>query len=251
MNFLKVANIPDKIVSKVIVDYKISEESIETLKEFGVNCIKSKKCNNVYSEISGHPDIQCIYLGNRELIIEPAMFSSYKEEYIDIGFDVIRGNTILSNKYPKDIAYNGCIIGDKFVHNLKYTDEILLERIREKDLKLINVKQGYTKCNISIINENNIITSDRGIEKELSKYLNVLFIENESNIKLENMQGFIGGATGLISNNIWCINGDINRLNNCNKVIDFLQLNNIQIVCLNNSDIIDIGSIVPIKYKDE
>ena len=56
------------------------------------------------------------------------------------------------------------------------------------------------------------------------------------------------GASGLISNDTWCINGDINRLKNCNKILDFASLNNIEILCLNNTDIIDIGSILPIIY---
>ena len=248
MNFVEKANLPNKKVSKVIVDYRITKESEETLNNIGIQCIKTKKCNNVYDEISGHTDIGLIHLGNNELIVENTMYSQYEKIFKELDINLIRGNTILENKYPKDIAYNGCIIGNKFVHNLKYTDSLLLQKVKEKGFDLININQGYSKCSISIVNENNIITSDRGIEKELSKYLNVLYIEAENNIKLGKMQGFIGGATGLISNNIWCINGDINRLKNCAKILDFLKLNNMEIVCLNNSEIVDIGSLIPIKY---
>lgn len=248
MNFVEMPNLPSKKVSKVIVDYRISKESEITLNNIGIQCIKTIKCNNVYDEISGHTDIQLIHIGDNEIIVENTMYDIYNSIFKNININLIKGNTILKNKYPEDIAYNGCIIGDKFVHNLKYTDSILLEKLKEKGFELINVNQGYSKCSISIVNENNIITSDRGIEKEVSKYMNVLYIEDETNIKLGNMQGFIGGATGLISNNIWCINGDINRLKNCNKILDFLKLNNMEVLCLNNLEVVDIGSIIPIIY---
>lgn len=248
MNYVEKANIPNKKVSKVIVDYRISNESEKTLNNIGIECIKTKNCSNVYEEISGHTDIQLMHVGDKEIIVENTMYDMYNSVFKDLDIKLIKGNTKLKDTYPKDIAYNACIIGDMFVHNLKYTDSILIEKTKEKDFKLINVNQGYSKCSISIVNENNIITSDKGIEKQLSKYLNVLYVEDEKNIKLGNMQGFIGGSTGLISNNIWCINGDINRLNNCNKILDFLKLNNMEIVCLNNSEVVDIGSIIPISY---
>ncbi|MBE5822213.1 MAG: hypothetical protein E7311_06500 [Clostridiales bacterium] len=248
MNFVECPNIPNKKVSKVIVDYRISEESEKCLNTIGIECIKTKKCNSVYDEISGHTDIQLIHLGENELIVEKSMYNEYSEIFKNIDVNLIKGDTILKDKYPLDIAYNGCIIGNKFIHNLKYTDEVLLNKIEQKGFRLIDINQGYSKCSISVVNGNNIITSDRKIEKELSKYLNVLYIENEDNIKLGKMQGFIGGATGLISQDVWCINGDINRLKNCNKILDFLNLNNIKVMCLNDSEVIDIGSILPIIY---
>ena len=248
MEYVKKANLPNKKVSKVIVDYRISKESEKTLNKIGIDCIKTVKCKYVYDEINGHPDIQLLHLGDNNVIVANNLFNEYKEILEKLHFNIVSGETTLKEKYPLDIAYNGCIIGNIFVHNLKYTDKILLENLKQMGLNLVNVNQGYSKCSISILNENNIITSDIGIEKALSKYINVLYIEDETNIVLGNMKGFIGGASGLISNDIWCINGDINRLKNCNKILDFLKLNKIELLCLNNSEVVDIGSILPIIY---
>ena len=210
------------MIGKAIVAGNINKKSIEKLKELYLDIFQTQKCVDVYDEISYHPDIQT-FVNNNKIIISPNMYDLYKENIQNEKILVYKGDSYLSLKYPQDIMYNACIVGKYFIHNLKYTDKKVLEYIENERYKIININQGYSKCSISVVDENSIITSDRGIEKELSKYLDVLYIDPEKNIKLGNMQGFIGGATGLINEN-WCINGDINILKQCNKIIDYINL---------------------------
>lgn len=210
--------------------------------------VKTLPCKDVYKEISYHPDIQMAYVGDGNVIVCPNMYDKYVDLFEDIGLSCIRGITSLKDTYPYDIAYNACIIDRFFIHNLKYTDPVLLNYVKTVGFECINVNQGYTKCNISVVDKDSIITSDKGIERELKQYFDVLYINPDENILLGNMIGFIGGATGLIGKNKWAINGDIYRLNEADKIIDFLKRRNIEIVCLNKGEIRDIGSIIPIKY---
>ena len=64
-----------------------------------------------------------------------------------------------------DIAYNGVKVGNCFFHYFNYTDSKIIEYYKANGDKLINDKQGYTKCSVAIINENAIITSDTKIAK--------------------------------------------------------------------------------------
>ncbi len=235
------------MMRKVIVAGNINKESIKTLEKFNVDIFTTSKCDSVYDEISYHTDIQ-MFIDGRNIIIEPKLYDKYVEELNkENNFIIEKGESFLTDSYPKDIMYNSCIIGKYFIHNLEYTDKKILEYIDKNNYEKINIKQGYSKCSISIVDENSIITSDKGIAKELSKYLDVLYIEPDENIRLGNMAGIIGGATGLIDNN-WLINGDINRLKECDKIINFVKQKNKEIVCLNNGEIEDVGSILFIKY---
>jgi len=236
--FVENSNIPNKDLKTCISSININN----------MQNIKVQKCLDVYDSISYHADIQMIHIGNNEIIIEPNMYDKYINEFEKIGLKCIKGQNSISNKYPKDVCYNGCIIGDYFIHNLKYTDPVLLEYVKKKGLKCINVEQGYTKCNISIVNACSFITQDMGIYSGLKDIFDILYIQPDKSIKLGNMQGFIGGATGLIGYNKWFINGDINRLREKDKILDFLKSKNVEYISIPGENIVDIGSIIPIKY---
>lgn len=244
IQFVKQANLPIKNVNMCIV---AGNELVYLGQD--IVCIKTQECKEVYKEIAYHPDIQMCYLGDGKIVICPNMYDKYVKEFEQIGLTCIRGKSRLTSSYPYDIAYNACIIDKFFIHNLEYTDSVLLEEAKKMNLKCIHVNQGYTKCNISVVDSHSIITSDKGIEKELSKYFDILYINPDENILLGNMFGFIGGATGLIANNKWAINGNIYNLKQYDNVISFLKKKNIEILCLNREKICDIGTIIPIKYE--
>ena len=44
------------------------------------------------------------------------------------------------------IAFNVVIISGILFHNLKYTDRGIVEYCEQKGIRMVNVKQGYTKC---------------------------------------------------------------------------------------------------------
>ena len=141
-------------------------------------------------------------------------------------------------KYPQDVLYNVCQIGDKIIGS-KYTDASIKPNIL--------VKQGYTKCSIAITSKNSCITSDKNIEEVLEQNnIDVLYVEVE-NIKLlkkdgteSTMQGFIGGAT-LIFDNKFVLFGDSNNLSNKDKIIQHLDKYNLELVDFKGLHIYDYG----------
>lgn len=247
MKFLDTPNLPKKRVKLVLVDGRINRNVQSKLISCGIDYIKTKPVNSLYPAISYHPDI-CFYHLEKNIIVHaPGVCKETLKQLHDFGFQLLKGNSQLTSKYPKNICYNGARIGRYFFHNIKYTDEIIMNYLKKREIEIIHVNQGYTKCSISVVDENSLITMDKGIAKAAEKKgLDVLLIE-EDGIILEGLdKGFIGGSTGLIDKNKWAICGNIEKLKSAKKIYDFLYRKEIEIVCLDDQEPVDVGSIIPL-----
>ncbi|OLS02846.1 DUF6873 family GME fold protein [Tissierella creatinophila] len=237
--------IPLKNADTVIIAGNISEEIYGNLKKMNLRVIKTIPHKKVHSSIKYHPDIVIHPINNNILVTEPSVYEYYKEEFKNTNIEIIKGEKDLDCKYPLDIAYNVGRIANLAIHNFKYTDEVLKYYLKKQNLELINVNQGYTKCSIAIIGQNDIITSDTFIDKTLKKYgVNSLRIE-PGDIFLEDQDyGFIGGCTGNISNKEVLFSGCIDEHPEKEKIEDFISNLNKKIVYLSKEKINDIGTII-------
>lgn len=224
------------------VDYRISEIEEKNLKHLGLNLIKVPKHPKLYDAIDGHPDIQINIIDKNTLIL--AQNSS--EELFDSipkGIKVIKSSCQLESEYPKNIALNAVNLKDYFIHNLKFTDSSLLEQIKEK--KLINIKQGYSKCSIAIVSEKALITSDKGIYKALAPYGFDILLIPSGDISLPGLDyGFIGGTCGLISKDQMVFFGNLEKHPYGDDIKNFLAKYNVKPIYLSNDKLIDRGSIL-------
>lgn len=215
-------------MQNLIIDSRIREEEAQYLSKY-FNIIKLALSDDVYEEISGHSDIFYCKINNK---IITAPNSTFKEKQFSLG------KSPVGRKYPNDVLYNICQIGENIIGS-KYVDKSIRPNIL--------VKQGYVKCSICITSDNSCITTDRGIEKRLKEEkIDVLYIE-EDNIKLlkkdksiSNMKGFIGGAT-LIYNNKFILFGDSNKLLNKNKILEHLKKYKLELVDFKGLDVYDYG----------
>ncbi len=138
---------------KIIIDSRMRVEEKEYLKNIG-EIIEITPEKNVYEEISAHPDIFICKIKNK-IIISQNWKNKMNIENIEYG------ESYVSYKYPEDIKYNVCQIGNNVIHNFKYTDKKVMKIIDEFNLNKIHVNQGYSNCSISVISENACITSDK------------------------------------------------------------------------------------------
>lgn len=180
------------------------------------------KCDQVYPAIKTHPDILMCHLGSE-------LFKGKPEK--------------IGDKYPKDIRYNCACTGKYFIHNLKYTDEKLLSRAKELGMTLINVAQGYTKCNVVVVNQNAIITSDMGIYKACKDKLKVLLIAPGQILLPQMNTGFLGGASGRIDDEI-LFNGDLRQHSDFTRIVKFIQNEGLKAVWFEGYPLTDIGTII-------
>jgi len=248
MNYVNLPNIPEKPVKLVLIDGRINKEVEDSLSKLSIKLIKTMEYSRVGASISYHPDIMFHHIQDEYIVCAPDINPTLLDKLAFEGFTLIKGNTVLSKNYPDDIAYNVARVGKFAFHNFKYTDSVLRDMLEKADVELVNIKQGYAKCSVSVINEKSIITADKGIAKAAEiKGIEAILIEPEEGILLTGMNmGFIGGSSGLISKNKWAVTGNISTLKSFQQIKDFLIKKGIEIITLSDGQVTDIGSIIPL-----
>ncbi|MGL5716675.1 MAG: DUF6873 family GME fold protein [Paraclostridium sp.] len=244
--------ITDGELCLALVDKRITCDMELELKRRNIEIIKTIECKECYEAIKYHPDICVCNLGNGNIVVAPNVYDYYNEILTKRGFNVIEGNKYIGRKYPDNIAYNICIFGNYALHNFKYTEGNILNYINEKKIIKINLKQGYSKCSICIVDDNSIITSDEGIYNTVKAYNIDCLLIKEGNINLFNLDyGFIGGCTGLIDINKLAFLGDVTKHPDYIKIKKFLESKNKEVVCLSEEELLDLGSIIPLITRKE
>ncbi|MEG0295455.1 MAG: hypothetical protein RR620_01975 [Clostridium sp.] len=227
------------------VDYKITTEEFTSLKKLGFNIIKIPKCTDVYNAINGHPDIQLCILNNitKEVIINKNISSEFKNQLIKNKISYKESYYEIMSPYPNNIGLNALITDEFLIHKISNTDKNLLN-IFESSKKLINVKQGYTKCSCLQISDKAIITNDKGLHKKLLELSFDVLLLPYGDIILEDFDyGFIGGVGGMISAKELALFGNLNKYKYGEDVKSFLSKHDVTPIYLANTKLIDRGSL--------
>ena len=247
MNFVRTSFIPEYKILLALIDRRITKDMKAKLNDLNINIIESTPCIQTYDAINCHPDITILKINDNNIIVAPNVYDYYSKKLCPLGFNIIKGNSLIKSKYPYNIAYNVAIFGKYAIHNLKYTDKKVLEFLDKNNFTKINVKQGYCKCSICIVDENSIITSDEGIYKEVIKHDIDCLLIDKGHIDLFDLSyGFIGGCSGLISKDDLIFFGDISKHPNYNEIKKFVENKNKNIISLSDEKLLDLGSLIPL-----
>jgi hypothetical protein len=265
-------------MSYVFMSKKANSILKNAIQQDGHSLIEVEATVQVYPGIASHADIYLCSIGG-ELVVAPEQLSNLEQQLttkgysfsdgfictgLDIGsdtqsdgfshgrlcgFSYAIGKTNLTAKYPGTIPYNAAVFGNYFMHNLSFTDTLLLEKARGKGLTLIDVAQGYTKCNTVVVDDNAIITSDPGIAAAASMFgIDVLTI-SQGHVLLEGFDyGFLGGASGRIGDKIY-FNGDLSAHPDCQQIITFIASRGLHAKFFPVYPLEDIGSIIVVDNK--
>lgn len=239
-------------IMKLIIDGRMRQIEKLKLKELGYELIELKQSPNVYTEISSHVDVFTCKVGCA-LIIEPSQYeylkTQLKYEETQEQMKILKGIEKVEVKYPFDIKYNVCTIGKKAFHKFEFTDLKIKEELNKQGYEFVNTTQGYTNCSIAVIDENSAIVTDKGLYKILKKHnIDVLYLENELDIKLldvngySNRKGFIGGAISRVGENI-VVFGDLDKIDIDKKMRNFIQSKYLKIIEFKELDVIDYGGV--------
>lgn len=227
------------------VDYRVTTEELNNLIKLEIDPIIVPKSPLVYPAIDGHVDIQIAVVDKcqRKVVINKDIDQSFINILKEKSIDYLLSQNSLSDKYPKDIILNGFITDEYFIHNLNYTDPTLLKAQQNK--KLINVKQGYTKCSILPISDNVIITNDLGIYNSLDKNVFDILLVPPGDILLPSLNyGFIGGVGGMISKNKLALFGELEHYQYGSEIYNFLYKYDVEPIYLRKGKLIDRGSLL-------
>lgn len=225
----------------IVVDRNIEISLLTKLKELDF-VILTKENLNILNGINTHPDMLVRPLLGKDVVVDLDNYEYYKN-FLK-GYNIYKSKKLYGD-YPRDVALNFVVFKNYFIHNLKATDEFVLSYYMAKGYKLIDVKQGYTKCNI-VVGKNSLITSDVDIYNKLKDEINILLISHKG-IELNNFNyGFIGGASGLVGDKIYFF-GDIKYHKDGESIKNFLEYNKEKFVNLLDKPLKDYGSIIEIK----
>lgn len=237
-------NLPTSSVTNVVIsgEYNYIKDELNRL---GISTITTKSSSYLPFYERYHPDMQFSYFkkGNVAITNNTPVLA---QQLAGIGVELNFTNSSISPQYPYNIYYNHIILNNIIICNEKYTDRYVYDYCKENNFKIINVKQGYTKCSTAIINSEAIITSDTGIYNACKNTFDVLKIE-PGYISLYGYDyGFIGGCCGKLSSDILAFTGKINEHKNYNDILAFLHNHKVNVQELTNKPLVDIGSIIPI-----
>ena len=201
----------------------------------------------VQEPVSCHPDMFMCCLGSdgdAHIIFCPDIGDVIRQDS-GSSFSLFRpGSSSLKRDYPYDIAYNAACTGRYFIHNLNCTDSFLLAEARRLGMIFVDVKQGYAKCSTVVVDEDSVITYDRGIVRRCTAAgMNVLQV-SPGHVVLEGYGcGFIGGASGRIGNTVF-FNGDLPAHPDFRAIRDFIEERGISVKWFPEWPLTDIGTII-------
>ena len=239
--FIETPNLPKGKATSLICG-GLNNELIEFLTSREIEIIYTEKNNYVDKSISDNCDISALYLGNGKIIVDnqqKKLIETLKEKNLT----VIESQKPVKDSYPDDIILNHAIVGGYIIGKKRYFDQSVVENTDK--FNVIDVKQGYAKCSALVVDSHSIITDDKSIaENAVKNGLECLFIE-KGDVHLDGHEyGFIGGASGKISENEILFFGDISKHRNYPEINNFLSCRNIEIISL-SFPLTDFGGIIP------
>ena len=219
---------------------------IDYMKSLG-HVVLIPKDPRIDSRISSHPDLVLSIVDNNLIIDENASESIFSQ--LDANaIPYIKTSSNLGSMYPNDIPYNAVVTKNFLIHNLSYTNPLLLEHCKNTGKKLLHVKQGYSKCSTVVIDDEHLITSDQGIYNAVKEYMNVLLISTGF-VDLEGFDyGFLGGCSGTILDTV-VFHGDLSKHPDFLRIKEFIEAAGKKLVYFTDFTLRDIGSILVLETR--
>jgi hypothetical protein len=234
----------------IIIDKKLSWDAKKTLSSYG-ELLELETEGITYPAISGHPDIFFCQAPGK-LIVAPNLPQKYFDQLQNHNIDFITGELPVGPEYPASARYNAVVTDKYLIHNFRHTDFMITREF--EDMELINVDQGYCRCNLLPLRDGHFITSDMGIFKVLkglhpqgtpslnSTFPKVLHVSPESILLNSFPQGFFGGCCGVREGNVF-VNGSLSFHPDGGKIREYLTFLSYKIVELGDGPLMDVGSI--------
>ena len=247
IRFIQNPNLPKGKV-KTIICGELCEELNCYFDSLGIERITIDPNDYIDSAVRYHADMAAIDLGGRKIIVDKKQINLGKvltENEFDVHFTELE----IKGEYPKDIALNFTILGNDIYGKIDCADDALLKL--SSNLNKVNVKQGYCKCSCLVVGENAVITDDESIYKVLLKNGVDTLLVSKGDIALSGHEyGFIGGASGKISESEVLFFGDITKHCDYKKMACFIEKHGCKIKSL-DFPLTDFGGIIPLTEECE
>ena len=230
---------------KVIVDSRISSKCCATLREMGYEPVFMPPISILDMPICAHPDMSIIRIKKKWFAADD-IHNAFT--FLD-NCEFINRADGLQNKlyYPFDVAFNGAVVGKRLICNTKYISRRILEFATKSGFEIVEVKQGYTKCSVCVVDDNSVITEDNGVADKCAKAgIDVLHLKTHC-VKLDGYSnGFFGGCSGKLSGEKLVFAGCIEKHSEYDSILNFCTARGIKPVSLSDECLYDVGSIIEV-----
>ena len=207
--------------------------------------IRLPRSKALYNSISSHPDIRICKIDTDTFILDPTLSLKLIETLKKYNKKLIFSKNIPFGEYPQTSILNVCRIDNKIFYNRSFTDSSIVDFSKRNNLKLIHVNQGYARCSIVPVSNNAIITSDRGISSNAKKHgIDTLLISSKQIVLPGQKHGFIGGASGILSDGTTLFLGDIRLHPDFKKIDGFFNKHKQSYLYLPKLELFDAGTII-------
>ncbi len=224
-----------------IVSEQIPDKAAKTLHQYG-NTYRFASMDGVYSQIASHPDIFMCQI-DHTLLCAPWLPEDFYATLCKENISYQPGYERPGGLYPLTARYNAVYYENCFVHKLSITDPRILECL-DIGCKTIDVKQGYTRCNLLPLSGQRWITSDRDIEQTLmATGMEVLFVDPKPIVLTGFSHGFFPGCCGITPERLF-ICGSLQWHPQGEEIRAFVVGSNISVVELYYGPLLDIGAII-------
>ena len=230
----------------VITDERISLSSLSRLRQEGFSPLLMPPATYLQSAVASHTDM-LIFIGFDRLFCHRHYYESNKELICRIceasGKTLTLSDEPTGEKYPLDVLFNACLVGNRLICNYKTVSKLILDAAQCSGCEIISVPQGYTKCSVTVVSDNAVITADKAIAAACKNAgIDVLEI-SEGHISLPPYDfGFIGGASGACGDNVYFC-GSLDSHPDGDKIEEFCKKHKKSATSLGDGILQDVGSI--------
>ena len=230
----------------VITDKRIGNASLSALEKFGFDPVLLPQADYLSNAVAGHTDM-LIFIGFGRVFCHRRYYEANAQLMWRIAdaaeAELTISDDLTAEKYPLDVLFNACFIGNKLICNEKTVSKLILDAAKAHGCEIIGVSQGYTKCSVCVVSDNAIITADTGIAKACrEREIDVLEI-SEGHISLPPYDfGFIGGASGFCGDKVYFC-GSLDTHPEGESIKEFCKQHKKIAVSLSDGELQDVGSL--------
>lgn len=246
INSVEKPNLPQGRVTLAAISAEAGE-AIEKLNAAGVKTVKIPRRPQFPSLISSHADLRLFHAGKN--ILYTYGERTFGRERLE-NFQIRKIASSPSENYPGCVGLNCALIGNKLICNKKTAAPEILEFAESLGYKIINVRQGYTRCSICVVCENAIITDDESIFAAAGNFFDDVTYVSKGSVGLEGYEyGFIGGCCGKIDKDALAFNGSLESHKDYKLIADCLSRNGVRAVELRKGRLCDVGGVLPLREE--
>lgn len=227
---------------KVIIS-PVCEEITRALEALGIDVIHTEPIEHLIDYERYHVDMQMLLIDRIAFLTDDSV---YLEDMLsECGYDVCICSG-LRRKYPENVLLNAALVGNRLFCKADAIADKVRDFCEDNSIRVVDNKQGYSKCSTLVINENAVITADKSIyNAAVKENIDVLLI-TPGFIRLDDDNfGFIGGASGVIGDTVLFF-GDVYSHPDAKLITEFIEKYDMNYISLCDGCLVDLGGLVVI-----